>query len=83
MLKGALGALDQLMNEHALEAEDVVLHIHRLLTTGRLLLEESVLCDLLDALADCDVKLQTSMHGRIQLEEFLHRVKEIALSQAV
>ena len=83
VLKGALGALDQLMNEHALEAEDVVLHIHRLLTTGRLLLEESVLCDLLDALADCDVKLQTSMHGRIQLEEFLHRVKEIALSQTV
>ena len=83
VLKGALGALDQLMNEHALEAEDVVLHIHRLLTTGRLLLEESMLCDLLDALADCDVKLQTSMHGRIQLEEFLHRVKEIALSQAV
>ncbi len=83
VLKGALGALDQLMNEHALEAEDVVLHIHRLLTTGRLLLEESMLCDLLDALADCDVKLQTSMHGRIQLEEFLHRVKEIALSQTV
>ena len=83
VLKGALGALDQLMNEHALEAEDVVLHIHRLLTTGRLLLEESMLCDLLDALADCDVKLQTSMHGRIQLEEFLHRVKEIALGQTV
>jgi len=83
VLKGAMGALDQLMNEHALEAEDVVLHIHRLLTTGRLLLEETMLCDLLDALATCDVKLQTSMHGRIQLEEFLHRVKEIASSQTV
>ena len=81
VLKGALGALDQLMNEHTLEAEDVVLHIHRLLTTGRLLLDESMLCDLLDALATCDVKLQTSMHGRIQLEEFLHSVKEIAQSQ--
>ena len=83
VLKGALGALDQLMNEHALEAEDVVLHIHRLLTTGRLLLDESMLCDLLDALATCDVKLQTSMHGRIQLEEFLHSVKEIAQSQTI
>ena len=82
-MKGALGALDQLMNEHALEAEDVVLHIHRLLTTGRLLLDESMLCDLLDALATCDVKPQTSMHGRIQLEEFLHRVKEIAQSQTI
>jgi len=83
VLKGSLGALDQLMNEHALEAEDVVMHIHRLLTTGRLLLEETMLCELLEALADCDVNLQTSMHGRVQLEEFLHRVKEIATSQTV
>ena len=71
------------MSEHALEPEDVVHHIHRLLTTGRLLLEETMLCDLLDALATCDVKLQTSSHGRIQLEEFLHRVKEIASTQTV
>jgi len=83
VLIGALGALDQLMNEHALEPEDVVHHIHRLLTTGRLLLEESMLCELLDVLADCDVKLQTSMHGRVQLEEFLHRVKEISEAQTV
>ena len=81
VLKGALGALDQLMNEHALEADDVVHHIHRLLTAGRLLLEETMLCELLGALADCDVKLQTSMHGRVQLEEFLHRVKEISQNQ--
>jgi DNA polymerase III delta prime subunit len=80
-LKGALGALDQLMNEHALEAEDVVYHLHRLLTAGRLLLEETMLCELLEALADCDVKLQKSMHGRVQLEEFLHRVKEISQNQ--
>ena len=83
VLKGALGALDELMNEHALEAEDVVMHLHRLLTTGRLLLDENMLCELLEALADCDVKLQTSMHGRVQLEEFLHRVKEIAATQSV
>tara|TARA_B110001452_G_C15206115_1_gene418419 strand:+ start:470 stop:1606 length:1137 start_codon:yes stop_codon:yes gene_type:complete len=83
VLKGALGVLDQVMNEHALEADDVVHHIHRLLTTGRLLLDESMLCDLLNALADCDVKLQTSMHGRVQLEEFLHRVKEISVSQTI
>ena len=83
VLKGALGALDQLMSEHALEAEDVLMHMHRLLTTGRLLLEESMLCELLEALAECDVRLQTSMHGRVQLEEFLHRVKEIASAQTV
>ena len=82
VLKGALGSLDQVMSEHALEAEDVVHHMHRLLTTGRLLLDESMLCDLLNALADCDVKLQRSMHGRVQLEEFLHNVKEISQAQA-
>jgi len=80
ILKGALGALDQLMNEHALEADDVVNHLHRLLTTGRLLLDEDVLQEILVALSECDVKLQRSMHGRIQLEEFLHTVKEIASS---
>jgi len=78
ILKGALGNLDKVMDEHALDPEDVVLHIHKLLTTGRLLLEENMLCDLLDALSECDVKLQSSIHGRIQLEEFLHRVNEIA-----
>jgi len=83
VLKGALGMLDQVMSEHALEGDDVVQHIHRLLTTGRLLLDESMLCDLLNALAECDVKLQTSMHGRVQLEEFLHRVKEISASQTI
>ena len=83
VLKGALGSLDQVMSEHALEADDVVHHMHRLLTTGRLLLDESMLCDLLNALADCDVKLQRSMHGRVQLEEFLHNVKEISQAQTV
>ncbi len=82
VLKGALGALDDLMNEHALEAEDVVSHMHRLLTTGRLLLDDESLCGFLEALAVCDVNLQKSMHGRIQLEEFLHRVKEIASAQS-
>jgi DNA polymerase III delta prime subunit len=83
VLKGALGSLDRVMSEHALEAEDVVHHIHRLLTTGRLLLDENMLCDLLNALAGCDVKLQKSMHGRVQLEEFLHRVKEISQTHTV
>lgn len=82
ILKGAVGALDQLMNEHALDADDVVNHLHRLLTTGRLLLDEDMLQEILVALSECDVKLQRSMHGRIQLEEFLHTVKEIASSHA-
>ena len=82
VLKGALGTLDELMNEHALEADDIVVHMHRLLTTGRLLLDEEMLCDLLASLAECDVKLQRSNHGRIQLEEFLYQVGEISASAA-
>ncbi|MDP6864544.1 MAG: AAA family ATPase [Candidatus Poseidoniaceae archaeon] len=82
VLKGALGTLDELMNEHALEADDIVVHMHRLLTTGRLLLDEEMLCDLLASLAECDVKLQRSNHGRIQLEEFLYQVGEISASTA-
>lgn len=78
VLKGALGSLDEVMNEHALEPEDVVNHMHKLLTTGRLLLNELMLCDLLDALAECDVNMQTSSYGRIQLEQFLHNVKRIS-----
>ena len=78
VLKGALGSLDEVMNEHALEPEDVVNHMHKLLTTGRLLLDELMLCDLLDALAECDVNMQTSSYGRIQLEQFLHNVKRIS-----
>ena len=82
VLKGALGALDALMNEHALEADDVVNHLHKLLTTGRLLLADETLQEILVALAKCDVNLQRSMHGRIQLEEFLHTVKEITASNS-
>ena len=82
VLKGALGSLDELMNEHALEADDIVVHMHRLLTTGRLLLNEEMLCDLLASLAECDVKLQRSNHGRIQLEELLYQVGEISASAA-
>ncbi|MDP6870126.1 MAG: AAA family ATPase [Candidatus Poseidoniaceae archaeon] len=78
VLKGALGIMDRLMDEHTLEAEDIVHHMHKLLTTGRLLLDDELLCELLTALAECDTNLQKSMHGRIQLEEFLHRVKEIS-----
>tara|TARA_B100001989_G_scaffold251661_1_gene231396 strand:+ start:969 stop:2105 length:1137 start_codon:yes stop_codon:yes gene_type:complete len=79
VLKGALGSLDEVMSKHALEPEDIVAHMHKLLTTGRLLLDDLMLCDLLSALAECDVNLQTSSYGRIQLEQFLHNVKSISL----
>jgi len=71
VLKGAMGILDQLMMEHGLEAHDVIEHIHRLLTGGRLLLPESLLANMLEQVAKCDIRLQRTAHGRIQIEELL------------
>ena len=78
VLKGALGALDEAMKTHSFNPEDVVLHLHRLLTTGRLLLSEQLQSDLLQSLANCDVKLKKSIHGRIHLERFMHEAAGFA-----
>ena len=78
VLKGALGALDETMKTHSFNPEDVVLHLHRLLTTGRLLLSEQLQADLLQSLANCDVKLKKSIHGRIHLERFMHEAAGFA-----
>ena len=75
---GALGALDEVMKSHSFNSEDVVLHLHRLLTTGRLLLSEQLQADLLESLARCDVKLKRSIHGRIHLERFMHEAAGFA-----
>ena len=78
VLKGALGALDEAMKSHSFNSEDVVLHLHRLLTTGRLLLSEQLQTDLLESLARCEVKLKRSIHGRIHLERFMHEAAGFA-----
>ena len=77
VLKGAMGALDQVMGENNLEPEDVVIHFHRLLTAGRMQLEEHLLTELLVELAKCDVALHKSTQGRIELERFLLNAAEI------
>ena len=77
VLKGAMGALDQVMGENNLEPEDVVIHFHRLLTAGRMQLEEHLLTELLVELAKCDVALHKSTQGRIELERFLLTAAEI------
>lgn len=77
VLKGAMGALDQLMNAHEMDAMEVVSRIHQFLTAGRSHYPPALLTDLLNALAACDASLQRSAQGRIQLEVFLHRVAEI------
>ena len=77
VLKGAMGALDQVMGENNLEPEDVVIHFHRLLTAGRMQLEEHLLTELLVELAKCDVALHKSTQGRIELERFLLNAADI------
>jgi DNA polymerase III delta prime subunit len=77
VLKGAMGALDQVMGENNLEPEDAVIHFHRLLTAGRMQLDEGMLSELLIELAECDVALHKSTQGRIELERFLLNVAEI------
>lgn len=77
VLKGAMGALDQLMASHDLDGRGVVDRIHHFLVAGRTHYPEALLRDLLEALSACDVRLQRSAQPRIQLEEFLHRVAEV------
>ena len=77
VLKGAMGVLDQVMAENSLEAEDIVVNFHHVLTEGRLHLDEEVLSEILLALSVCDVALHRSMQGRIELERFLFEVAEI------
>lgn len=77
VLKGAMGVLDQVMSENGLEAEDIVGHFHHILTEGRLHLSEAILAETLVALSACDVALNRSMQGRIELERFLFQVAEI------
>ena len=77
VLKGAMGLLDQVMAENSLEAEDLVVNFHHVLTEGRLHLGENVLAEILLALSACDVALHRSMQGRIELEQFLFKVAEI------
>ena len=77
VLKGAMGVLDQVMAENNLEAEDIVVNFHHVLTEGRLHLSEDVLAEILLCLSVCDVALHRSMQGRIELERFLFQVAEI------
>ena len=77
VLKGAMGVLDQVMSDNGLEAEDMVSNFHHILTEGRLHLSEEILAEILLSLSACDVALNRSMQGRIELERFLFQVAEI------
>lgn len=72
VLHGSMGQLDRLMDEQALQPEDVIDQLHDLLVSGRLLLPSGLSEALINALASCDVRLQRSMHPRIQFEKLFH-----------
>ena len=82
VLKGAMGALDQMMNTHDMDSREVVDRFHRFLTAGRSHFDPKLLTALLNALSLCDMSLQRSAQGRIQIEAFLHRVAEIGVEHA-
>lgn len=74
VLTGAIAEVDRLMNEHGLDSDDVISQIHEVIVGRRISITEDLRCEILDALADCDKNLRNSMHARIPLENFLHRV---------
>ncbi|MGY8644995.1 MAG: AAA family ATPase [Candidatus Poseidoniales archaeon] len=74
VLTGAIAEVDRLMNEHGLDSDDVISQIHEVVVGRRISITEDLRCEILDALADCDKNLRNSMHARIPLENFLHRV---------
>ena len=70
-LKGAMGLLDNLTERQNLEPEDVVIQFHRLLTEGRMNLDDRLLAKILVSLAKCEVSLFKTSQPRIELERFL------------
>ena len=78
VLKGAMGVLDQIMDKQSLEAEDIVKHLHKLLTEGRLHLMDNDLSKLIICLAKCEVAIQKTSQPRIELEKFMMNVAEIS-----
>ena len=77
VLKGAMGALDQMMNNHDLDGRGVVDRLHHFLVAGRTHYPDALLAKLLNAVSRCDMRLQRSAQQRIQLEELIHCIAEI------
>ncbi len=82
VLKGAMGALDQMMAVHDLDGRAFVDRLHEFLVAGRSHYSDPMLAALLDAVSLCDTKLQHSTQPRIQLEELMHVVAEIGKQHA-
>ena len=77
-LKGAMGLLDQIMDKQNLEAEDIVKHLHILLTEGRMNVGEKLLAEIMISLAKCEVSVFKTAQPRVVLERFLLDVAQIS-----
>ena len=73
ILTGAMAEVDDLMNNHGLDATDLVSQIHSVIVGRRLSVPQELREKMLDALSECDVGLQRSTYSRIHFERFLHR----------
>ena len=72
-LSGAMAEVDDLMNNHGLDATDLISQIHDVIVGRRLSVPQTLREEMLDALSECDVGLQRSTYPRIHFERFLHR----------
>ena len=72
-LSGAMAEVDDLMNNHGLDATDLISQIHDVIVGRRLSVPQALREEMLDALSECDVGLQRSTYPRIHFERFLHR----------
>jgi DNA polymerase III delta prime subunit len=73
VLSGAMAEVDDLMNNHGLDATDLVSQIHDVIVGRRLSVPQTLREEMLDALSECDVGLQRSTYPRVHFERFLHR----------
>ena len=73
-----MGWHDRLIKEEGMDALDIVEATHQLIIRGRVLYPDPVMDALLGVLAETDVDLRESMHGRIHIERMLYRFHRIA-----
>lgn len=73
VLGGAIAEIDRLMNDHGLDADDIISQLHDVIVGRRLSLPDELRTELLAALALCDTQIRSTMHARIPFENFLHK----------
>ena len=82
-LSGAMAEVDDLMNNHGLDATDLISQIHDVIVGRRLSVPQTLREEMLDALSECDVGLQRSTYPRIHFERFLHRTASAGKHQGL